>query len=120
METLLDEEVKMPHIVKRANFMTDFLYHDILPVSGSVWSENEEINANIYDVNSNVRNWHDWNFPEAASYRPAGGLTVELALFFDEAAYKIFSPHFNNDDKKLQDMILAYMNGVSYIFAEFS
>lgn len=107
----MNEEVKMPHIVKRANFMTDFLYNDILPVSGNVWSENEQINANIYDYNS--KNHHDWNFPEAASYRPAGGMTLELALFFDEAAYKIFSPHFNNDDKKLQDMLLAYINGVS-------
>lgn len=109
VETLLNEEVKVPHIVKRANFLTDFLNYDILPIAGNVWVENEEINPGVY----NKINHHDWSYPEAASYRPAGSMTLELALFFDEAAYKIFGPHFNNDDKKLQDMLLAYMNGVS-------
>lgn len=40
-------------------------------------------------------------------------ITIEVAVFFDEAAYKIFAPYFNYDDKKIRDMILAYMNGVS-------
>lgn len=39
-------------------------------------------------------------------------MTVELALFFDEAAYKIFAPYFDYSDKKLQNMLLAYVNGV--------
>lgn len=39
-------------------------------------------------------------------------MTVELALFFDEAAYKIFAPYFDYSDKKLQNMLLAYINGV--------
>ncbi|XP_018574479.1 A disintegrin and metalloproteinase with thrombospondin motifs adt-2-like [Anoplophora glabripennis] len=116
VETLLDEEVKMPHIVKRANFLTDFLNYDILPIAGNVWTENEEVNPSVYDNNFNKVNRYDWSYPEAASYRPAGGLTLELALFFDEAAYKIFAPHFNNDDKKLQDMLLAYMNGVQALY----
>ncbi|KAJ8925540.1 hypothetical protein NQ315_009380 [Exocentrus adspersus] len=115
VESIFDEEVKMPHIVKRANLMTDFLYHDILPVSGNMWSDNEEINP-IYDLTSNQINRYGWNSPEAASYRPAGGLTLELALFFDEAAYNIFSPHFNHDSKKLQDMLLAYVNGIQALY----
>lgn len=40
---------------------------------------------------------------------------VEVALFFDEAGYKIFSPYIN-DDKQMSDMLLAYLNGVSDYF----
>lgn len=40
-------------------------------------------------------------------------LTLEVAVFFDEAAYNIFAPYLKYDDKKMVDMILAYINGVS-------
>ncbi|XP_051167206.1 A disintegrin and metalloproteinase with thrombospondin motifs adt-2-like isoform X2 [Leptopilina boulardi] len=43
-------------------------------------------------------------------------LTMELALFFDEMAYKIFKPFFNDDEKKLRDMLLAYVNGIQAIY----
>lgn len=49
---------------------------------------------------------------QKASHRPLAGLTAEVALFFDEAGYKIFAPYFKYDDSKLRDMLLAYMNGV--------
>lgn len=39
-------------------------------------------------------------------------LTMELAVFFDEPGYRIFSPFFERDDIKLRDMLLAYINGV--------
>lgn len=38
--------------------------------------------------------------------------TVEIAVFFDAAAYRIFAPHFNYDNNKIRDMLLAYINGV--------
>lgn len=38
--------------------------------------------------------------------------TVEIAVFFDSAAYRIFGPHFNYDTNKIRDMLLAYINGV--------
>lgn len=53
---------------------------------------------------------------EAASNRPVNALTVELALFFDAAAYRIFSPYMNNKDTELENMILAYMNGVQALY----
>lgn len=43
-----------------------------------------------------------------------GKLTAEVALFFDEEGYKIFAPYFNYDHEKIRDMLLAYLNGVSY------
>lgn len=43
-----------------------------------------------------------------SSQRPV----VEVALFFDEAGYKLFQPYLHNDDKQLRDMLLAYINGV--------
>ena len=57
-------------------------------------------------------------FQEAVSRvykRAAQRPTVELGLFFDAAAYQIFSPYFNGDDTKLKDMLLAYMNGVQLL-----
>lgn len=39
--------------------------------------------------------------------------TIEIALFLDEAAYKIFHPFFNYNEADLRDMLLAYINGVS-------
>ncbi|XP_039276026.1 uncharacterized protein LOC120349628 [Nilaparvata lugens] len=39
-------------------------------------------------------------------------LTLETALFFDEAGYKLFSPYFENNDDKLKNMLLAYLNGL--------
>lgn len=43
-------------------------------------------------------------------------LTVEVGVFFDAAAYKVFAPHYNYDDDQLTDMILAYMNGVQTLY----
>jgi hypothetical protein len=89
-EPLLEsvDDISTPHIVKRANFIS--LEDDSFPIAGHVLPQ----------------------LREAASHRPAGALTVEIAMFFDEAAFKIFAPFLSNDDHKLQDMLLAYMNGV--------
>lgn len=40
-------------------------------------------------------------------------MVLETALFLDEAAYRLFAPFVSNDEAKLRDMILAYLNGVS-------
>lgn len=110
VESLIDGEVRVPHIIKRANFKQFPRPNDAFPIRGSVWDENEFLQPTHYP-NFYDRLWFGLAHPEAASI-PSGGLTLELAVFFDEAAYKIFSRHFNGDDRKLHDMLLAYMNGV--------
>ncbi|XP_026320254.1 A disintegrin and metalloproteinase with thrombospondin motifs adt-2-like isoform X2 [Hyposmocoma kahamanoa] len=42
--------------------------------------------------------------------------TIEIALFLDEAAYKIFHPFFNYNEADLRDMLLAYINGVQALY----
>ncbi|XP_067206658.1 A disintegrin and metalloproteinase with thrombospondin motifs adt-1-like isoform X3 [Linepithema humile] len=39
-------------------------------------------------------------------------LIIELAVFFDEAAYHMYMPILDNDEDKLRDMILAYVNQI--------
>lgn len=53
------------------------------------------------------------NLPKLKPGPPA--YTIEIALFLDEAAYKTFHPFFNYNEADLRDMLLAYINGVSYI-----
>lgn len=84
---------KYPHIVRRATLRRDILNDEAFPIAGNLLSI------------------------EAATHRPAPRMTAELALFFDEPAYKIFAPYFDYDDNKLRDMLLAYVNGVSYFFS---
>lgn len=43
-------------------------------------------------------------------------LTLELAVFFDEAAYRLFSPFLDRDDRKIRDMLLAYVNSVQALY----
>ncbi|XP_026731681.1 A disintegrin and metalloproteinase with thrombospondin motifs adt-2-like [Trichoplusia ni] len=42
--------------------------------------------------------------------------TIEIALFLDEAAYKIFHPFLNYSETDLRDMLLAYINGVQALY----
>ncbi|XP_067208711.1 A disintegrin and metalloproteinase with thrombospondin motifs 7-like [Linepithema humile] len=63
-------------------------------------------------------NLHYWkNFkPKQRRVRNAQQtLTIELAVFFDEAAYRIFMPLLDNDKKKIRHMILAYVNRIQAI-----
>ncbi|XP_072937125.1 A disintegrin and metalloproteinase with thrombospondin motifs adt-2-like [Epargyreus clarus] len=48
--------------------------------------------------------------PKPSSY------TIEIALFLDEAAYKIFHPYLNYNEAELRDMLLAYINGVQALY----
>nr|XP_012218082.1 PREDICTED: uncharacterized protein LOC105669606 isoform X1 [Linepithema humile] len=43
-------------------------------------------------------------------------LTMRLAVFVDEAAQRKFLPILNNDEKKLHNMILAYVNQIQAMF----
>lgn len=79
-------------------------------LSGSIWSKN-----NNFHSNNKVDGFSEEIFENSEEYylQSRGNvMTVELALFFDEAAYKIFAPYFDYNDKKLQNMLLAYINGV--------
>lgn len=55
--------------------------------------------------------WQYSKPPKLAKPGPAS-YTIEIALFLDEAAYKIFHPFFNYNEADLRDMLLAYINGV--------
>nr|XP_012221063.1 PREDICTED: A disintegrin and metalloproteinase with thrombospondin motifs 7-like isoform X2 [Linepithema humile] len=43
-------------------------------------------------------------------------LTIELAVFLDEAAYRIFMPILDNDEKMLNMLVLAYVNNVQAMY----
>lgn len=54
------------------------------------------------------------------SSKRASRLTLEVAVFFDEAGYKIFAPYLHYDNNKVVDMLLAYMNGVIFLCLYYS
>lgn len=104
-ETLFESK-KIPYIIKRATTTPSLkipraLHNDFLT------SSFEDDDSPFRMIRRETR----------ASHRPVGGMTVELAMFFDEAGYDIFAPYLNNDDEQLRDMLLAYMNGVSMPYA---
>ncbi|CAK9808405.1 A disintegrin and metalloproteinase with thrombospondin motifs 2 [Anthophora plagiata] len=92
-----------PHIVKRAYAPFKFsedqtkyrapTYNDL--IEGKRIGETDE--------NRNRNNLND-------------ALTLELALFFDEAGYNLFSPFFDRNDEQILDMLLAYVNGVQAVY----
>lgn len=43
-------------------------------------------------------------------------LTLEVALFFDEAGYERFAPLFQYDSEKISDLLLAYLNAVQALY----
>ncbi|XP_045483108.1 A disintegrin and metalloproteinase with thrombospondin motifs adt-2-like [Harmonia axyridis] len=102
-----DTDGRIPHLIKRATLSSNGHLDDIFPIPESVRFINDHLIDNIKQ-NSNTK--------EAVNTRPTGGLTLEVALFFDETAYKIFAPMMDYDINKLQDMILAYLNGVQALY----
>lgn len=92
---------KIPHLVKKSNFTmgpfeNDFIVTNFrhVPVKRS---QNRRRNKSGRGI--------DYERP-----------TIELGLFFDEEFYKIFAPFFENDEKKLEDFILSYINGVQSLY----
>lgn len=92
------QKTKIPHLIKKSTFdihgtfENDFVVTNIpyLPMKNKLKKQSRGIN---YD-------------------RPH----VELGLFFDEAFYRIFGSFFEHDEKKLQDFILSYINGVQSLY----
>ncbi|CAH1116620.1 unnamed protein product [Phaedon cochleariae] len=122
VETLEEyDDIKIPHLIKRANFLPNvpsFDHNEVFPIAGSVWADNAEIIPNydrVFDSNYNFKGYYGDFEQEAVRYK-SSSLTVELALFFDEAAYRIFAPYFRYDEMRIQDMLLAYMNGVQALY----
>ncbi|XP_055372046.1 A disintegrin and metalloproteinase with thrombospondin motifs adt-1-like [Condylostylus longicornis] len=114
------EPIEYAHLVKRA------IKPEIVPnLSRPVRSHpikietTEDINAfiNTENVNFTLRTPSPQNsVNDARIIKKDAKYIVELGLFFDEAAYKAFSPLFNSDDRRLAQMILAYMNGVQALY----
>ncbi|OXU25672.1 hypothetical protein TSAR_006047 [Trichomalopsis sarcophagae] len=48
--------------------------------------------------------------------RSVSPLTIELAVFFDATAHRLFHPHLSRDDDKLLDMLLAYINNIQALY----
>lgn len=87
-EALLENsDNNYPHIVKKRNFHPNPVFDRKNPREDLEEMGNEEV-------------------------RSSEDITVELAMFFDQAAYGIFAPFMNYDTGKLRDMLLAYLNGV--------
>lgn len=42
--------------------------------------------------------------------------TIEIGLFLDEPAYNSFAVVFDNDENKIREMLITYMNGVQSLF----
>ncbi|KAF7280146.1 hypothetical protein GWI33_006323 [Rhynchophorus ferrugineus] len=104
----------VPHIIKRAKFASEYLLDDLFPTAGNIWNKNPLYNDNIDDFFNEdlIQNTVQDNI----LHRKVQSMTAEIALFFDEAAYKIFGPFYGYDDKKLQTMLLAYINGVQALY----
>lgn len=96
---------KVPHIIKRStnnnlNFENDFIRQNVI-------DDNFNENFVVEDFSEN----HGMFKRQAQTYP-----MVELAVFFDEAAYKIFAPYYNHNEAKIRDMVLSYINGVQALF----
>lgn len=98
-------EETVPHVVKRSSLSPDV-------VASNLFSPRTIENPDYLLKSDTVR---DLNI-EAVTNKRGSRLTIEVALFFDEAAYRIFAPYMEYDDVKLQDMILAYLNGVQALY----
>ncbi|XP_067002114.1 A disintegrin and metalloproteinase with thrombospondin motifs adt-1-like [Anabrus simplex] len=95
LETVPSDAEAAPHLVRRAPFIADSFHNDAVVVEAL----EEDSVENIFRTK-----------------RAAGKYTVETALFFDAEGYKIFAPYFNNDEKQIRDMLLAYMNGIQALY----
>ncbi|XP_031825468.2 ADAMTS metallopeptidase stall [Nomia melanderi] len=95
------ESLGEPHVVKRAQSPDVFLENDL--------EHYEHESPEKTDFNEQKPK----KFKGKKSDR---ALTLELAVFLDEAGYNLFAPFFDRSDKDLQDMMLAYVNAVQAIY----
>lgn len=93
------DDTTVPHIIRKFNV-----------------EDEQEINSNsqlssLFRANySTVYAENDFRLNRAR--RP----NIEVACFFDEAAYRTFAPYFKGNNNNLRDMILAYMNGIQAVY----
>ncbi|VEN34120.1 unnamed protein product [Callosobruchus maculatus] len=101
---------KNPHLLKKASFTSNFLYDHVYPSGRRMWSDSQETLEDIFGKNGQNRKHNEHTLEsQALTSRSDRKMTLELAMFFDEAAYKIFAPHLDYDTNRLRDMLLDIM-----------
>lgn len=84
---------KIPHLVKRSTFVNETFGDDFLSSRFTFKSISKRQRGILH------------NQPY-----------VELALFFDEAFYNFFAPFYDNDQEKLRNFILSYVNSMQSLY----
>lgn len=84
---------KIPHLVKRSTFVNETFGDDFLSSRFTFKSLGRKQRGVLY------------NQPN-----------VELALFFDEAFYTFFAPFYDDDQEKLRNFILSYVNSMQSLY----
>ncbi|XP_058447039.1 A disintegrin and metalloproteinase with thrombospondin motifs adt-2-like [Malaya genurostris] len=109
------------HLIKKTSF-EDVIFEDdllhrknlITPTKGSdIHLLGDTLDQNNYTLDG-LEELYESQGPGSESRQRR--LTIELGLFFDEAAYRIFAPHFDGDDMRLKDFILAYVNAIQALY----
>ncbi|GAB0098114.1 Peptidase M12B domain-containing protein [Sergentomyia squamirostris] len=101
-EALLDgsrSHPGVPHIIRRATRLPDTFTSDYSIKNNLEALEEEDDSSDSFRV----------------GFRDMKNV-VELGVFFDEPAYRIFAPFFRYDSKQLRNMILAYLNSVQALY----
>ncbi|XP_078034631.1 ADAMTS metallopeptidase stall [Augochlora pura] len=95
------ESLGEPHIVKRAQTPSIFFEDELMHNKRNAFINNILDEEELQKIRNN-------NLEET--------LTLELAVFFDEPGYNLFSPFFDRNDEDIRDMMLAYINGVQAVY----
>ncbi|XP_067208404.1 A disintegrin and metalloproteinase with thrombospondin motifs 2-like isoform X2 [Linepithema humile] len=69
-----------------------------------------------YFGDSNLHHWNNFKPKRRQVRNTQQKLTIDLAVFFDEAAYRIFMPLLDNNKEKIRYMILAHVNRIQAVF----
>ncbi|XP_048510631.1 A disintegrin and metalloproteinase with thrombospondin motifs adt-2-like isoform X2 [Athalia rosae] len=101
------ELLKEPHVVRRTLVSSRIVIHKNIHNRPTVLSNSKYEITTDYDLFSR---------PAREKGKIVKSLTLELAVFFDEAGYKLFAPFMDRDEEKMRDMLLAYINGVQALY----
>ncbi|XP_034939046.1 A disintegrin and metalloproteinase with thrombospondin motifs adt-2-like [Chelonus insularis] len=101
----------IPHLVKRS-YISRKLSNDQQLNSFLNHLKVKQLNDKDIYYENNLPN----NLSRRQKKRNVDEIIIELAIFFDEPGYKIFSPFFKNNDEKIRDMLLAYINSIQALF----
>nr|XP_012216560.1 PREDICTED: A disintegrin and metalloproteinase with thrombospondin motifs 7-like [Linepithema humile] len=69
-----------------------------------------------YFSDLNLNHWNNFKPKRRRVRSTHGEITIEMAVFFDEAAYRTFMPLLDNDKEKIRYIILAYVNHIQAMF----